>query len=210
MSGSGILSGRKAFVSEASGSAERAIVEALLADGASVRAHVPAGVTGPAGVELLPADLGDREQSLALAERLGALDVLVCGRGTPSRADAASLPADDWAHALEGSLTAPFVFARAAGARMREAGGGVIVNLLPALATAGVAAAATATALLGLTRILAVEWASDGVRVVAITVEDEADPRDVAEIVRYVASPAAAFVTGAHLRAGDLAAASLR
>jgi 2-dehydro-3-deoxy-D-gluconate 5-dehydrogenase len=207
VSAAGVLAGRRAFVTEVTGAVERAVVESLLAEGASVRAHASGAAAMPDGVEVVPADLSERAQTLALAEQLGALDVLVCGLGEPSRDDAASLSAGGWSDALEGRLTAPFVLARAVGARMREAGGGVIVNLLPAIETASIAAASAATALLGLTRILAVEWAQTGVRVVAITVEDEANPRDVAEIVGFVASPSAAFVTGAHLRAAELATA---
>jgi 2-deoxy-D-gluconate 3-dehydrogenase len=122
----------------------------------------------------LRADLGDRAQALALAERLGELevDILVLNAGTIERAPAAEHGDDAWDRVLAVNLDAPFLLAREVGARMLERGRGKIVFTASVLSFQGgvnvPGYVASKHAIAGVTRALANEWAGRGVNVNAI------------------------------------------
>jgi 2-deoxy-D-gluconate 3-dehydrogenase len=124
----------------------------------------------------LQADLSDRAQVTALAERLGELgrpvDVLVNNAGIIRRAPAAAHAPADWDEVLAVDLDAPFLLARAVGARMLDRGRGKIVFTASVLSFQGgvnvPGYAAAKSAIAGVTRALANEWAGQGVNVNAI------------------------------------------
>lgn len=164
----------------------------------------------------------------AVVERFGRLDVLVNNAGGAPPAEAATASPRFHDAILRLNLHAPLHFAQAANAVMQgQEGGGVIMNiasvaaLRPAPGTAAYGAAKAG--LLSLTQSLAVEWAPT-VRVVAVTPgmvwTEQADafyadgaehitrtipagrfgtPAEIAAACVFLASDAAAYVSGTHL-----------
>jgi NAD(P)-dependent dehydrogenase (short-subunit alcohol dehydrogenase family) len=110
----------------------------------------------------------------AAVDAFGRLDVLHCNAGiheTDLSPDTSveSLPEDVWDAVMEINLKAVWRCARAAVPHMRAAGGGAIVNAGSTASHLGypMAAAYTATksAILGLTRVMAIDFAPDNIRV---------------------------------------------
>jgi len=183
------------------------------------------------GVELTDPGAPEALVERALAE-LGRLDVLVNNAGAGQVADSATLELAEWQRIIDLDLTAPFRCAQAAARPMLAAGRGVIVNISSLLGHIGIprraAYAAAKHGLEGLTKVLGVEWAARGVRVVSVspayvatellegtsraggfTLDDVAgrtplrrlaDPQEVARVVAFLASDEASFVTGSSVR----------
>jgi NAD(P)-dependent dehydrogenase (short-subunit alcohol dehydrogenase family) len=127
----------------------------------------------------VPADLADPEQRAAAVQaaldRHGRVDVLVNNAGIsdgPQRAETED-PAD-FALAVEVNLTASFHLSRLVAPGMMERGGGSIVNvtsvhgLVASAPNRQAGYVASKTGLVGLTRELACQWATAGVRVNAL------------------------------------------
>jgi NAD(P)-dependent dehydrogenase (short-subunit alcohol dehydrogenase family) len=117
----------------------------------------------------------------------GRADVLVNNAGISHISPAEDTTAADYRRVLEVNLVAPFLLAKAFGARMLEAGRGSIVNVASIAGLVGVADRAAYNAskhgLIGLTRTLAAEWGGRGVRVNAVCpgwVKTEMDAADQA------------------------------
>ena len=217
------LAARGAAIAVADRSDElaRSTAQRLAADGGRATAHV-ADVSEPAAVAAL------------FDEVLGAhgrLDVLVNNAGVGAVAPSEELPFEQWSRTLAVNLTGTFLCAQAAARHMLPAGRGVIVNVASVFAATGMpmraAYAASKHGVVGLTKVLATEWASRGVRVVAIdpayvrTALDDADqraggytaddierrtpmgryaePAEIARVVAFVASDAASFITGSEI-----------
>ncbi len=164
-----------------------------------------------------------------VAERFGRLDILVNNAGIVRLAPAAEASRADWDSTLAVNLTAPFLFAQAAGAHMMARGSGRIINMASQAASvalqAHVAYCTSKAAIVGMTKVMALEWGPHGITVNAISptvVETElgrqawagevgeamkklipsrrfARPEEVAMAALYLASPAAAMVNGADL-----------
>ncbi|MEO6714782.1 MAG: SDR family oxidoreductase [Mycobacteriales bacterium] len=103
------------------------------------------------------------------------IDVVVHAAGNQIRRPALEMTADEWDSLQAVHLRGAFLLAQAAGARMVEQRSGSIVFVgsmtSERLGMPNIAAyAAAKSGLLGLTRTLAVEWASAGVRVNTIAV----------------------------------------
>jgi 2-deoxy-D-gluconate 3-dehydrogenase len=116
---------------------------------------------------------GAAEIVAAVAAGLGRLDVLVNNAGILRRTPAVEFSAEDWEASLSINLSAAFYLSQAAATRFLAAGsGGKIVNLASMLSFQGglfvPAYTATKSAIAGLTRALANEWARHGVNVNAI------------------------------------------
>lgn len=97
------------------------------------------------------------------------VDVLVNCAGVQRFGDAVQTTLDDWNEVLQVNVTGAFLAARHAIPRMRQRGGGAIVNVssIHARVTAGgrVAYVTSKSALMGLTRALSLDHAADGIRV---------------------------------------------
>ncbi|MDP8937970.1 MAG: SDR family oxidoreductase [Actinomycetota bacterium] len=160
-----------------------------------------------------------------LADALGGLDVLVNNAGTGHSAPFLETSLQDWRHVLEVNLTGAFVCAQAAARRMVRTGGGRIVNVtsvhehVPLEGSSSYSAAKGGLGLL--TEVMALELAEHGVLVNAVapgeistpmTGQHDVDPetekrpgiplgrpgdaREIATVIRFLASPEASYVTG--------------
>jgi NAD(P)-dependent dehydrogenase (short-subunit alcohol dehydrogenase family) len=124
----------------------------------------------PGRVRGLAADLADRGQCRALAEKAGALDVLVNCAGVFREASVAETRLSIWDETIAVNLTAPWVLAQALAPRLKQRKG-VIVNVASDAGLLGyancAAYCAAKGALVGLTRALALELAPE-VRVLCV------------------------------------------
>jgi NAD(P)-dependent dehydrogenase (short-subunit alcohol dehydrogenase family) len=167
-----------------------------------------------------------------VVEALGALHVLVANAGIGIRGPALDVPPADFERVVDVNLNGLFFCDRLAARRMQA--GGAIVNLASVMGLSGgifpnAAYQASKGAVVNLTRALALEWASRGLRVNAVApnyvdtplteaiFSDPAklaqvlahtpmgrlpSPDDVAQAVLFLASDAAASITG-HVLAVD-------
>ena len=137
---------------------EAAAREIAQATGRKVRAF-QADVTSGADVTRLAADVG-------------AVDILVNNAGTNIRGTIDKLSEEDWDSVVATNLKGPFLCSRAIGPQMVARGWGRVINLgsiMSVIALPGRAPYASSKAgVLGLTRVLALEWAGTGVTCNAI------------------------------------------
>jgi NAD(P)-dependent dehydrogenase (short-subunit alcohol dehydrogenase family) len=105
-------------------------------------------------------------------EAFGRLDVLVNAAGTDAPGPVENLDVEGWDRTLSVNLRAPFLLSRAAFPRMREAGGGTIVNISSVAGKKGWANAAAYCAskfgLTGFTEALAEEGKEHGIRAIVL------------------------------------------
>ena len=181
--------------------------------------------------DLLDASVSDLGAQVArVVAELGRLDILVNNAGIIRRAPAIDYTEQDWDDVLHINLRAAFFLSQAAARAMREGGGGRIINIASMLSFQGgilvPSYTAAKSAVAGVTRALANEWASLGINVNAIapgymatanTAPLRADPArsqsildripagrwgtpdDLKGAVVFLASDAAAYVNGAIL-----------
>jgi meso-butanediol dehydrogenase/(S,S)-butanediol dehydrogenase/diacetyl reductase len=127
---------------------------------------------GGGAVHALAADVGDLDACAALPDRAaaalgGPVDVLVHCAGIARSAKIADLALEDWEQSMRVNATAAFVLAQRTAPAMVAAGWGRIVTIGSLYSRMGAkhagAYAASKHALLGLTRVLAIEQATHGV-----------------------------------------------
>jgi D-threitol dehydrogenase (NAD+) len=203
-----------------------AIVSALVSKGAMVASL---DVTSKA----YPCDVSDPESVTTAVNTVladyGAIDILVNCAGIARNAPAEEISLDYWNSTIAVNLTGTFLMCQTVGRHMLAEGHGVIVNMASQAATVAidehVAYCASKFGVLGITKVLAAEWAGRGVRVNSVSptvvltelgvkawdnpkgdalkklipVGRFAQPDEVAAAVVYLASPAAGMVNGADL-----------
>lgn len=161
-------------------------------------------------------------------KELGPIEILVNNAGVLQSGPVAELSKKDWQRVLDINLTGPFLCSRIVGSRLISRGrGGVIVNIasisghMPEVATG--AYTPSKAGLIGLTRLLAAEWAAYGIRVNAVSpgpvltpmqrsayptealldarnravpMGRHGTPEEIGAAVAFLASDDAAFITG--------------
>jgi NAD(P)-dependent dehydrogenase (short-subunit alcohol dehydrogenase family) len=124
----------------------------------------------------LPADVGDAA-SLALVrdkmlDLLGGVDILICAAGTTKKVATLQMDEADWTRIIDTNLTGTLRSCQVFGSQMVKQGAGRVITIASLTSYLGmfevVAYAASKSAVAGLTRSLAVEWAPSGVTVNAI------------------------------------------
>ena len=177
-------------------------------------------------------DLRDAAAARRVVEQavgaMGRLDILINNAGIIRRADAIDFTEGDWDDVIDVNLKSVFFLAQAAARQfLAQGNGGKVVNVASVLSFQGGIRVASYTAskggVLGLTRILANEWAAKGINVNAIapgymatanTAPLRADaarsaeilaripagrwgqPEDLAGAVVFLCSPASDYVHG--------------
>lgn len=183
--------------------------------------------TGHLGIAV---DLRRLDQLQAAVEQIvgawGRIDFLVNSAGVALLDKAADVDENGWDTTLDINLKASFFMAQAVGRHMRAQGYGRIVNLASQASVVGldrhVAYCASKAAIVGMTKVLALEWAAEGVTVNAVSptivetalgkqawagevgerakqqipVGRFAQPDEIAGLVLYLLSDVARMITG--------------
>jgi 2-deoxy-D-gluconate 3-dehydrogenase len=178
------LNNRVAMVTGANTGLGQAIAVALAGAGADI---VAVGRSEPTETQAAVQKLGRRFLSVhadlgntatvsgvvdsAIAQ-FGQLDILVNNAGIIRRSDAVDFTEADWDAVMDVNLKSVFFLTQAAGRHMIRAGHGKIINIASMLSFQGgirvASYTASKSAVAGLTRLLANEWAAKGVNVNAI------------------------------------------
>lgn len=178
------LTGKVALVTGANKGLGQAVALALAGAGADIAA---AGTSTPGETEaqvkalgrrfhFVKADLSSTDVVTRVVDEtvraLGGLDILVNNAGTIRRADAVDYSEADWDAVMNVNIKSAFFLCQAAGKRMIAQGRGKIINIASLLSFQGgirvPAYTASKSALAGVTKLLANEWAAKGVNVNAI------------------------------------------
>jgi len=217
--------GAKVMLADLPGSDGPAQAQRLLAEGAQAD-FVPVDVADPASVQAMVQ---------ATRARFGRLDIAINNAGISGadgsgvrRATADVLP-ETWRRVLSVNLDGVFHCMQAQIPLMLESGGGAIVNISSILGSVGFAHSAAYTAskhaVVGLTRVAALEYSARGIRVNAIgpgfietamtapirsqdasrdmliashPIGRLGQPEEIAHLALFLSSPAASFITGAY------------
>jgi 3-hydroxybutyrate dehydrogenase len=175
-----MLKGKWALVTGARAGLGLALAESLAGAGANVVVHDLAepdaasdSLRSRFGIDAISvaADLTQRSAIEAMMDRLlsrlGAIDILVNNAVVRHFAPVEAFPPDRWEEALAVNLSAPFHLIRLALPGMKQRGWGRIVNLASIYSTRAVENridyVTTKTAILGMTRAVAIETATSGI-----------------------------------------------
>jgi 2-deoxy-D-gluconate 3-dehydrogenase len=206
----------------------------VLVDVSSAVTGVAAGLPGGAARHLaMTGDVSDSKVVdgvvAAAVKRFGTVDILVNNAGIVALDKAELLSESDWDRTMAVNLKAPFLFARAVGAVMIARKSGRIVNVASQASVVAldrhVAYCASKAAVVGMTQVLAAEWAQHGITVNAVSptvVETElgkrawagevgvamkkkipvgrfAQPEEIAAAILYLVSGVAGMINGENL-----------
>jgi len=241
-----LLPGRCAVVTGGGGGIGRAVSLLLAEAGAVVavldkdepKAQATARAIGESGGHAIAIGVDVTNEAAlesafsTVVQRFGRLDILVNNAGLAIRARALDMSVADWTTVLSVNLTGMFLCARIAAHHMISSGNeSAIVNTASIMGLSGgiypnVAYQTTKGGVVNMTRALALEWASERIRVNAVaptfvrTALTEgllakpdvlaaieaatpmgrlAEPEEVAAAIVFLASPAASMITGAIL-----------
>jgi 3-oxoacyl-[acyl-carrier protein] reductase len=184
----GALEGRVVLVTGSSRGIGAAVARRAAEEGATVAVHFRTGAAkadkvvadaraaGAKDAAAFHADLSDGDAAERLVEDVvaafGRLDGLVNNAGMDQRGPTLELSPAEWDRVIATNLTASFRTMRAALPVMLEQGSGSIVNVASRLGQMGIpetaAYSAAKAGLIGLTRSLAREFGSRGVRINAV------------------------------------------
>ncbi len=236
------LQGKTALITGADSGMGKAMAITFAREGANVVVHYGNDEQGAqdtasqiqqAGgqAQVLQADLADPTNAQQLYQQakqaFGQINILVNNAGTgEATQDPLQLPLEDFQRVLNIDLVSPFVLAQAAAQDMAQSGGGSIINITSVheeIPGSGVAYCAAKGGLRNVTRTLAKELASQGVRInniapgmiaTPMTAESLQDPeqaeqsvqripmgrpgepQEIANVALLLASDDASYVTG--------------
>ncbi|WP_242918865.1 SDR family oxidoreductase [Pontibacter liquoris] len=233
-----LLTGKKAVVTGGSKGIGEAIVREFLALGAEVLAVArkqadldTLKAAFPEGLQVLAADVSQAAGRLQLAELVqalwGKLDILVNNAGTNIRKLTTEYNDEEFDFIMNTNLRSAFELNRALYPLLKASGQGNVVHVTSVAGLLHVRTGSiygmTKAALTQLTRNLAVEWASAGIRVNAVApwyiktplaqtvlanqdfydavisrtpMKRVGEPEEVAAAVAFLCLPAAAYITG--------------
>jgi NAD(P)-dependent dehydrogenase (short-subunit alcohol dehydrogenase family) len=187
-------------------------------------AAVIAAITEAGGkARFVAADLLDLAQLNDLAESAGPVDVLVNNAGFSWFGPTADLSVATFDRLFAANVRAPYFLVAALAPKMADRGSGSIINIASMAGQIGLAGGAaygaTKATLASMTRSWAAEFSPAGVRVNAISagpvltggaaperiealgattlLARAAQPGEIAEVIAFLASPKASYVTGA-------------
>jgi len=169
------------------------------------------------------ADLGDPADVQRLASEVGDVDILINNAGISRFAPTAEFDVDSFDKMFATNVRAPFLLVAALAPGMAARGHGSIVSLSSMAGgvglVGGAAYGATKAALEAMTRAWAAEYSASGVRVNAIApgpvytatpsgpefiralgettpMHRASQPEEIAEVIAFLASPRASYITG--------------
>jgi NAD(P)-dependent dehydrogenase (short-subunit alcohol dehydrogenase family) len=180
---------------------------------------------GAGSARFVGADLSQPTEALRLADEVGDVDILVNNAGFAWFGPSARLPVNTLDRLFAANVQAPYLLVSVLAPKMVARGEGVIINLASRAGTMGqpdsAAYGATKAALASLARSWAAEYGPAGVRVNAIspgpvytnaadrelfdasakttTLGRAAEPQEIADVIGFLASPRASYVTGTNI-----------
>ena len=192
-------------------------------------AETVAEITAAGGTAtFVAADLSDAADTRRLAEEVGDVDILDNNAGISVWGATGEFDLDAYDTMFDGNVRAPFILVAGLAPGMAARGNGAIVSVSSMAGHVGMAGGAaygaTKAALESMTRAWAAEYSPSGVRVNAIspgpvytatrsgtefiralgeaTAMDRASqPEEIAEVIAFLASPRASYMTGATVAA---------
>jgi len=177
------LEGRTALITGASKGLGRAMAVALANHGARLvlvardKEKLESVAKEAGNAEVFAADIAKEDQVLQLerdvVSKVGKIHILVNNAGTNLRKNITDFTLDEWRGVQDTNLTSVFLMCRSFVPHMKGAGYGRILNMTSIMAHVSMpqrtAYSSTKFALLGLTKALALELASEGITVNGIS-----------------------------------------